>query len=301
MKKLTATDITPVRVDVFLAEKTGYTRSRVKKACDDGLVKVNGKSVKSNKTVKAGDTIEMEDLPITETNIAPENIPINIVYEDKDVAVIDKPQGMTVHAGHGVKWGTLVNALLYRLDSLSGINGVIRPGIVHRIDKNTSGLLVVAKNDNAHLKLSKQLQDKTCRRIYCALLEGNLKEDRGTVDTFIARDPKDRTKMTVSDRGRRAVTDYEVIKRYDGYTLCRFSLRTGRTHQIRVHAKFLGHPVVGDKEYGYKNQKFKLNGQLLHAEKLIFTHPSTNKVVEFTSPLPDHFTEVLGKLKEKQD
>lgn len=300
MNKITANNEKPVRVDVFLAKESGFTRSRIKKACDDGFVKVNGNSVKSNKTVKAGDVVEMEDLPVTEIDVAPENIPLNIVYQDEDVAVIDKPQGMTVHAGHGVKDGTLVNALLYHLDSLSGINGVIRPGIVHRIDKNTSGLLVVAKNDNAHVKLSKQLENKTCRRVYCALLEGNLKEDSGTVDTFISRDNKDRTKMAVSDRGRRAVTDFEVIKRYDGYTLCRFSLRTGRTHQIRVHAKFLGHPIVGDKEYGYRNQKFKLNGQLLHAEKLVFVHPSTGKTVEFISPLPDYFTEILGKLKEKQ-
>ena len=290
----------PVRVDVFLADATGFTRSHVKKLCDDGHVFLNGKAIKSNKIVKTGDEVELDLPDVVDLDIAPENIPIKIVYEDEDIAVIDKPQGMTVHAGHGTNGGTLVNALLYHLDSLSGINGVIRPGIVHRIDKNTSGLLVVAKNDAAHLKLSKQLENKTCRRIYVALLEGNLKDDKGTVDTFLERSSKDRTKMAVSGKGRRAVTDYEVIKRYEGYTLCRFSLRTGRTHQIRVHAKYLGHPIVGDKEYGYKNQKFNLNGQLLHAEKLIFVHPSLQKEVEFTSPLPDYFKEVLNKLKEKK-
>ncbi len=286
------------RIDVLLAEELNFTRSRVKKLCDDGYVSIGGKSVKANKTVKAGDEITVNIPDAVNLDAVPENIPLDIVYEDEDVAVINKPQGMTVHAGHGTKGGTLVNALLYNLNSLSGINGVIRPGIVHRIDKNTSGLLVVAKNDNAHVKLSKQLQDKTCKREYVALLEGNLKEDKGTVDTFIERNPKDRTKMTVSDKGRRAVTDFTVIERYEGYTLCRFSLRTGRTHQIRVHAKYLGHPIVGDAEYGYKNQRFKLNGQLLHAERLTFIHPTTNKKVEFTAPLPDYFTEVLGKLKK---
>ena len=208
---------------------------------------------------------------------------------------------MTVHAGNGTNDDTLVNALLFHLDSLSGINGEIRPGIVHRIDKNTSGLLVVAKNDRAHVKLSKQLEDKTCCRVYVALLEGNLKSDEGRVETYIGRDSKDRTKMAVTKFGRKAITDYKVIKRFDGYTLCEFSLLTGRTHQIRVHAKHLGHPVVGDPEYGYKNQKFKLNGQLLHAKKLEFIHPKTDKKVSFSAEIPYYFSNVLDKLKPKKD
>lgn len=286
------------RIDVFLSEATGFTRSRIKKLCDDGNVVVNGEIVKANKTVKINDYINVTVPDNVELDLTPENIALDVVYQDEDVAVINKPQGMTVHAGNGTKGSTLVNALLYHLDSLSGINGVIRPGIVHRIDKNTSGLLVVAKNDNAHLKLAEQLQDKTCKRIYLALLEGTVKEDKGTIRTFIGRDNKDRTKMAVTTSGREAITDYKVIKRYQNYTLCEFSLRTGRTHQIRVHAKYIGHPVVGDPEYGYKNGKFKLNGQLLHAKELTFVHPRTGEKMTFTAPLPDYFVEVLNKLKE---
>ncbi len=285
------------RLDVFLAENIDLTRSRIKNLCDDGNIKVNEKVVKSGKTLKTGDIVEVNIPKLQPLDIKPINIPIEIIYQDNDLAVINKPQGLTVHAGGGTKGDTLVNALLYHLDSLSGINGVIRPGIVHRIDKNTSGLLVVAKNDNAHLSLSSQLKDKTCARIYTALLEGNLKTDSGRVQTYIARSTKDRKKMAVSSTGRLAITDYKVIKRYEGYTLCEFSLKTGRTHQIRVHAKHLGHPIVGDKEYGYKNQRFNLSGQLLHAGRLEFVHPTTNKKVIFNSSLPSYFVEVLNKLK----
>ena len=286
-----------VRVDVFLSEKLEYTRSRVKKLCDDGCVFVNGKQVKANKVLKAGDIIEITLPEVKNLDLEPENIPLDIVYQDEDLAVINKPQGLTVHAGSGTNGSTLVNALLYHLDNLSGINGVIRPGIVHRIDKNTSGLLVVAKNDVSHLALAKQLEDKTCHRVYLALLEGVVKQDKGRIDTFINRSNKDRTKMAVTDFGRQAITDYKVIKRYKEHTLCEFSLKTGRTHQIRVHAKHIGHPVVGDKEYGYKNQKFKLEGQLLHAYKLEFVHPTTGETVSFTAPLPDYFEKVIKSLK----
>ena len=281
------------RIDIFLTENTDLTRSHIKKLCDDGFVCVNNVQVKANKTVKDGDRIILNLPETVNLDIVPENIPLDIIYQDDSLAVINKPQGLVVHAGNGTNGSTLVNALLYHLDHLSGINGVIRPGIVHRLDKNTSGLLVVAKNDNAHLKLSKQLEDKTCSRIYIALLEGKLKENKGVVDTFIDRSPKDRKKMAVSNSGRRAITEYEVIKRYENYTLCRFSLKTGRTHQIRVHAKHLGHPVVGDIEYGYKNQKFKLNGQLLHAERLEFIHPVTDERVSFSAPMPEYFTKIL--------
>lgn len=285
-----------VRADVFLSEKLEYTRSRVKKLCDDGFLTVNGKECKSNKILKLNDLLEIALPENKNLDVEPKDIPIKIVYQDQDVAVIDKPQGMVVHAGSGTNGDTLVNALLYHLDNLSGINGVIRPGIVHRIDKNTSGLLVVAKNDNAHVCLAKQLEDKTCNRVYVALLEGNLKEDSGRIETFIGRNPKDRVKMAVVKSGRTAITDFKVIKRYDGFTLCEFSLKTGRTHQIRVHAKHIGHPIVGDPEYGYKNQKFKLDGQLLHAKKLEFIHPTTGKKVSFSSELPDYFENVLKKL-----
>jgi len=220
------------------------------------------------------------------------------VYEDDDLAVINKPQGLTVHAGNGNFDGTLVNGLLFRLNSLSGIGGVIRPGIVHRIDKNTSGLLVVAKNDGAHLSLSEQIAQKTCRRTYVALLEGNLKNDNGTVTTYIGRSHTDRTKMAVvpAGEGKIAITDYFVVSRKNGYTLCRFDLHTGRTHQIRVHAKYLNHPIVGDDVYGRKKREFSLSGQLLHAYRLEFTHPKSGERLTFFAPLPDYFTSVLKKL-----
>ncbi len=286
-----------VRVDVFLSNQLEYTRSRIKKICDDGNVTVNGKQVKANRVLKLGDIIEITLPDVKNLDLEPENIPIEVVYQDDDLAVINKPQGLTVHAGSGTNGSTLVNALLYHLDKLSGINGVVRPGIVHRIDKNTSGLLVVAKNDASHLSLAKQLEDKTCHRVYVALLEGVVKQDKGRIDTFINRSNKDRTKMAVADFGRQAITDFKVIKRYKEHTLCEFSLKTGRTHQIRVHAKHLGHPVVGDKEYGFKNQKFKLNGQLLHAYKLEFVHPTKGETVSFTAPLPDYFEKVIKSLK----
>ena len=235
----------------------------------------------------------------------PEDIPVDIIYQDNDVAVVNKPQGLTVHAGNGNADGTLVNALLFRLDNLSGVGGVIRPGIVHRIDKNTSGLLVVAKNDRAHVNLAEQIAEKTCRRTYIALLEGNLKDDSGTVTTYIGRSQSDRTKMAVvpPEKGKIAITDYTVLERAQfggqSYTLCRFDLHTGRTHQIRVHAKYLNHPVVGDDVYGRKKREFNLNGQLLHAWRLEFTHPTSGERLVFTAPLPDYFREVLKKLNIK--
>ena len=288
-----------IRADVYLSQKSGISRSRVKKLCDEGYCLVNGKPIKSNKTLKIGDKIKLDVPEEKNLDATPENLPLDIIYQDDDLAVINKPQGITVHAGNGTNGGTLVNALLFHLDKLSGINGVIRPGIVHRIDKNTSGLLVVAKNDKAHVSLSKQIENKTCHRIYVALLEGNLKQDEGEIDTFIGRNPADRTKMTVVKSGRQAVTRFKVLERFNGYTLCEFSLKTGRTHQIRVHAKFMGHPVVGDPEYGYKNGKFNLNGQLLHAKTLEFIHPTTGENMSFTAPLPDYFEKVLKIIKNK--
>lgn len=288
------------RADVFLSAVTGKTRSHVQKAIELSLVKINGKEINSHYKVKAGDIAEYAELPVKSADIKPVDIPVEIVYEDDDIAVINKPQGLTVHAGAGTGDETLVNALLFKLDNLSGINGELRPGIVHRIDKNTSGLLVVAKNDEAHVKLAKQIESKECKRIYVALLEGVVKSDGGRIETKIDRDRKNRTLMAVSSAGRVAITDYKVLQRYKNNTLTEFSLLTGRTHQIRVHAKYIGHPVVGDSEYGYKNQRFKLNGQLLHAEKLILTHPGTGKVMEFTAELPDYFKEVLRKLEKEK-
>jgi len=295
---IVTTEFVDERIDVFLTKNTDFSRSHVKKLCDEEKVLVNGKPVKSNKKLKVGEVVEIDFIEPKNLEIEPQNIPLDIVYQDDDIAVINKQQGLTVHAGSGTNGDTLVNALLYHLDSLSGINGVIRPGIVHRIDKNTSGLLVVAKNDRAHLSLAKQLEDKTCKRIYYALLEGVVKEDKGRISTFIGRNPNERTKMAVLSSGRDATTDFTVIERFKEHTLCKFSLQTGRTHQIRVHAKYMGHPVVGDPEYGYKNQKFKLNGQLLHAGKLEFIHPTTNKRVSFTCDLPDYFEKILKTLRK---
>ncbi|MCH5147914.1 MAG: RluA family pseudouridine synthase [Clostridiales bacterium] len=288
------------RADLFLSENlTEYSRSALKKLFDGGFITVNGKKAKASQSVNFGDILAVTLPPPVEYSAKPEDIPIEIIYEDESLAVVNKPQGMTVHIGNGNADGTLVNALLYKLDSLSGINGVIRPGIVHRIDKDTSGLLVVAKNDAAHVNLSEQIANKTCRRSYLALLEGIVKDDSGTITTYIGRDPRDRVKMAVvpPEKGKIAVTDFCVEKRFsEGYTLCRFDLHTGRTHQIRVHAKYMGYPVVGDPVYGIKKQKFNLNGQLLHAQRLTFTHPVTGKEMTFEAPLPEYFTQILSKL-----
>ena len=211
--------------------------------------------------------------------------------------VVNKPQGVVVHPCSSTKSGTLVNGLLYRIKNLSGINGVLRPGIVHRLDKETSGLLVVAKNDKAHISLAKQIKDKTCKRNYLAILEGNLKEDSGEIKTYIARDKKDRKKMAVSDSGREAITDYKVLERFKNACFVEFSLKTGRTHQIRVHAKYLGHPIIGDKVYGKEVKG--LEGQLLHAYRLTFIHPTTLKEMTFEAPLPDYFENYLKKLRKQ--
>ena len=287
------------RLDVFLSEKLDKTRSAVKKLVDDGEITVGGNKVKAGRTLKIGEEISVNIPDPVKLDLEAENIPLDIIYQDKDIAIINKPQGMTVHAGNGTHGSTLVNALLYHLDSLSGINGVIRPGIVHRIDKDTSGLLVVAKNDAAHLSLSEQIKNKTCHRIYLALLEGTVKQNDGIIDTFIGRSDKNRTMMAVKDSGRRAVTHFKVLKRYKEFTFAEFKLETGRTHQIRVHCKYIGHPIVGDPVYGYEKQKFKLNGQLLHACKLELTHPSTGERMSFEAPLPDYFQAVLQKLDKQ--
>lgn len=284
------------RLDSYLAKSLDFSRSKVQKLIEDGFVTVDNKTAKAKEIVKENSVITVEIPEPKGLDVKAVDIPLDVIYQDDDVAVINKPQGLTVHQGSGTGDETLVNALLYHLDSLSGINGVIRPGIVHRIDKDTSGLLVVAKNDTAHLSLSSQIESKTCKREYIALLEGELKQDKGRIETFISRSTKNRTMMAVSSSGRNAVTNFEVLERKNGYTLCKFLLETGRTHQIRVHSKHIGHPIVGDPVYGFKNQKFKLNGQLLHARRLSFIHPSTKKLVEFYAPVPKYFEELLLKL-----
>lgn len=284
------------RLDVFLAENAGLTRSHAQKLVEQGCVTVDGKVVKKNAEVKENNVVSATLPDEISLDVLPQDIPLDIVFQDSCLAVINKPQGMTVHPASGVYEGTLVNALLFHVKDLSGINGVLRPGIVHRLDKDTSGLLVVAKNDKAHVELQRQIQCKQCKRIYWALLEGVLKQDQGTVDQPIGRSRSDRKKMDVVADGRSAQTNFTVLKRYKHYTLCKFELKTGRTHQIRVHAKFLGHPVVGDKTYGYKTCRWNLQGQLLHAQTLVFTHPETGETMSFSAPLPDYFQKVLDIL-----
>lgn len=285
-------------MDVFLAEKLDVTRSHVKQCNDGGNVSVNGKAEKCGRILKAGDEIvvtEEEYAPVA----TPEDLPLDIIYEDDDIAVINKRQGMSVHPGAGVHSGTLVNALLHRFGTLSGAGGAVRPGIVHRLDKDTSGVLVVAKNDKAHLALAEQLSRREMRKVYVALLEGNLKADSGEVRTFMGRSPRDRKKMAVLPQGKEAITLYRVRERFASNCLTEFVIKTGRTHQIRVHAQYLGHPVAGDKTYGYAKQKFALNGQLLHAEQIAFRHPTSGESVLFSAPLPDYFTDVLEKLRNR--
>lgn len=290
------------RLDVFIAENSGLTRSHAQKLIDDKNVTVDGVlSFKSSLAVKCDSVVEVVLPPAVELNIQAENIPLDIVYQDDDLLVINKPQGMVVHPASGVYTGTLVNALLYHVKDLSGINGVLRPGIVHRLDKDTSGLLVVAKNDFAHVELQRQIQCKECRRIYYALVEGVVKNDTGVIDKPIGRSKTDRKKMDVVQDGRSAETHFTVIERFARYTFVRFELKTGRTHQIRVHAKFIGHPVVGDKVYGYKTCKFNLDGQLLHAETLMFTHPKSAQTLTFSAPLPPYFDKVLKALRKQSD
>ena len=288
------------RLDVFLAEETGWTRSQVKLQIDAGKVLVNGKLQKAGFLIKNGDTLSLSfSKEALQTNAEAEDIPLDIVYEDEDFAIINKPQGMVVHPAPGAYSHTLVNALLFHFESLSKSGDNIRPGIVHRIDKDTSGLLVVAKNDKAHASLAAQIAEHSCFRHYLALLEGNLKEDTGTVKTFIGRNPKDRKQMAVLSEGKEAITHFEVKERFEGYCLTEFVLETGRTHQIRVHSKFLSHPIVGDKTYGIKNQKFNLEGQLLHAYQLELTHPTTGKRMSFECDIPEYFKKVLSKLKKQ--
>ena len=291
-----------IRLDVFLAKETGASRSNIKTVVESDGVFVNGVlRKKSGFELKEGDEVEFT-LPEPKTlDVEPNSeIKLNIVYEDEHFAVINKPQGMVVHpASSYQKNDTLVNALLADLDKLSSINGVIRPGIVHRLDKDTSGLIVVAKTDEAHKSLASQIEKKTARRIYFGLCDGNFKEDNGTIDAPIARNKRDRKKMGIDPDGRRAVTHYTVLERFGKYTLVRFELETGRTHQIRVHSSHIHHPIVGDEVYGGSTALYK-NGQLLHARQLVLTNPISGERMTFEAELPDYFENVLEKLRKLQ-
>lgn len=290
-----------LRLDVLLSRRVeGLTRSAAQRLLEEGKVSLQGRPLKKNHRLRAGEALELCLPDPVPTDARPQDIPLDIVYEDADVAVVNKPRGMVVHPAPGNPDGTVVNAMLAHCgNSLSGVGGAIRPGIVHRIDKDTSGLLIIAKNDRAHLALSAQLKDHTLSRIYEAVAIGSLKEDRGTVDAPIGRSLRDRKRMAVVPDGRRAVTHYQVLARYPGYTHLRCQLETGRTHQIRVHMAYLGHPLAGDPVYGPKNDPERLGGQCLHARELTFVHPTTGQTVHLTCPLPDWFSGFLDRLERR--
>ena len=286
-----------LRLDVALAQKTEKSRSYIQTLITEERVLVNGQPQKSNYKVQEEDQIEINYPEPKELNVEPENLDLDIIYEDDDLLVVNKPQGMVVHPAPGAWSGTMVNALLYHSKNLSNINGVIRPGIVHRIDKDTSGLLIVAKNNKSHNGLAEQIKEHSAQRKYRAIVHGVLSEPSGTIDAPIGRDPRDRKKMAVVfQNAKNAVTHYEVLHRFINFTEIRAFLETGRTHQIRVHMAYLKHPVLGDPLYGPKNNPFGIKGQVLHAENLKFTHPVTGKEMEFTADPPETYHEVVAKL-----
>lgn len=289
-----------VRIDKFLnsyfEEKS---RSYLQGLIENNNVTINNKNIKSNYKLRKNDIIEVSLPKPAMLDVIPEDIKLDILYEDSDVVVVNKAKGMVVHPAVGNYTGTLVNALLYHCNDLSSINGVVRPGIVHRIDKDTSGVLVVAKNDNSHNFLAMQLKEHSMKREYIALVEGHLKEKEGTIDKPLGRNKKDRLKMGIVPNGKMAVTHYSVIKEFKDTTLIKCVLETGRTHQIRVHLASIGHPLVGDLVYGYKKQKYKAQGQMLHAKVLGFIHPVTKKYMEFEAPLPEEFENLINKLEKE--
>jgi len=295
-----ATEHAGVRLDAFLSADGALTRSQAARLIAEGRVRVNGKPAAKSARLSGGETVTVDVPQLRETALPPQDIPLDVVYEDDDVIVVNKPTGLVVHPAPGHPDGTLVNALLHHCgDSLSGIGGEKRPGIVHRIDRDTSGLIIAAKNDAAHLALSAQLKDHSLSRTYECLVTGNMKQDSGTVDAPIGRSSADRKKMAVIPTGRRAVTHWEVVARYPGVTHLRCRLETGRTHQIRVHMAYIGHPILGDTVYGAKKPVPGLTGQCLHATGLRFIHPRTGEPVELHCPLPPEFTAMLQKLQSK--
>ena len=286
------------RADVALAAMLELTRSNMQKLLDEGRAVKGTKVIKSNYKLKLGDEIVVTLPEPQPLDVQPENIPLDIIYEDEDVVVVNKARGMVVHPAAGNYSGTLVNALLYHCKNLSGINGVIRPGIVHRLDKDTSGIMICAKNDAAHVSLSEQIQSKSAQRTYLAVVRGNLKTDSGVIETQIARDKDDRKKMAVvKEGGRNAVTEYEVVERFGKYTIVKCKLKTGRTHQIRVHMEYLGYPLVGDPKYSPLKTPFSINGQALHSLTLAFDHPRTGERMEFEAKLPEDLHKVVTRLR----
>ena len=291
----------PIRLDSFVAAETELSRTQAQRMIREGTILLNGKAVKPNVVTQAGDLVDITYPDPIETDVLAEDIPLDVLYEDTDLLVINKPQGMVVHPSAGHDSGTLVNALLYHIKDLSGIGGELRPGIVHRIDRMTSGLLVVAKNDEAHRALSDQFRDHSAHRSYAALVDGNLREDEGTIDAPLARHPIDRKRMAIVSGGREAITHWHVAARYGQYTLMQIELETGRTHQIRVHLASKQHPVTGDDVYGREKRPFGLLGQALHGYRLTFKHPRTGQHMVFYAPLPNYFMTALKKAGETED
>jgi 23S rRNA pseudouridine1911/1915/1917 synthase len=291
-----------LRIDKFLPTKSvDWSRTLIQQWLQDGLITVNGHAVKANYRLSIGDEIQMRIPPLSELKIKAEPLPLTIVYEDEDLLIINKERGMTVHPAPGNYEGTLVNALLYHTDSLSTINGLLRPGIVHRLDRDTSGLLMVAKNDFTHLRLAEQLKEQTVERYYTAIVQGVILHERGSIDAPIGRDPSDRKRMTVTSKNsKEAVTHFAVVERFKEYTLVDCALETGRTHQIRAHLKYIGHPVVGDPKYSTKKVP-EIKGQALHAKGLGFVHPRTGEKLQFTSELPEDMLTLLDRIRTKDN
>ena len=294
----TVEEISPRRLDIYLNEKfSEWSRSHVQKLIADGLITVDGAKVKASFKVAGGEEIFIQEIDAAEVDYQPENLPLDILYEDADIIVVNKARGMTVHPADTVKSGTLVNALLYHCKDLSGINGVKRPGIVHRLDKDTSGVMVVAKTDTAHLSLAAQIKDKVATRTYLAIVHGVLSDNAGIITGAIGRDKGDRKKMAITPDGKPAVTEFKVLERFENFTYVECKLQTGRTHQIRVHMTAIGHPLLGDTKYTARKNFFDIKGQALHSHTLSLIHPTTKERMIFTAPLPDDMKNILYKLR----
>jgi len=288
-----------IRIDKIIGNIEELSRTAIQRMIEEGNILVNGNKVKTSYKVVEGDLIIIQKEQPKETDLVPQDIPLNIIYEDNDILIINKEKGMVVHPGAGNPDGTLVNAIMAKCkDSLSGIGGKIRPGVVHRIDKDTSGLVIIAKNDKTHIDISEQIKNREVEKTYLALVRGNIKENEATINMPIGRSSKDRKKMAVDKKGKEAITEFKVLERYDGFTYIEVKIKTGRTHQIRVHMAEIGYPIVGDEVYSNGRNPFNVKGQMLHAVKLGFIHPTTKQKIVFEAPLPEYFEEILEKLKE---
>ena len=291
-------DTTKKRIDAYLSEKEEYSRMAIQRLINDGKIIVNGKKIKASYKVQNGDKIKIEEEKPKEIELKAQNIPLEVLYEDNDIIVVNKPKGMVVHPANGNPDGTLVNAIMAICkDSLSGIGGEIRPGIVHRLDKNTSGAIIIAKNDKAHIALSNQLKNHEIKKTYIALVRGIVKESNATINMPIARSKNDRKKMAVDKNGKEAITHFKVLERFDDCTLLEVNIETGRTHQIRVHLSHIGYPIIGDDVYSNGKNRWNVKGQCLHAKSLDFKHPITGKLIHIEAPLPKYFTDILKELK----